>query len=66
MKNNPRTLSKSRFTLAMECPTKLYYSGKKDYANTKGDNDFLMEITGFSELVSSNAEQFFERRPANH
>ncbi len=25
-----------------------------------------MELTGFSELVSSNAEQFFERRPANH
>ncbi len=25
-----------------------------------------MEIAGFSELVSCNAEQFFERRPANH
>jgi len=25
-----------------------------------------MEFAGFSELVSSNAEQFFERRPANH
>jgi Domain of unknown function(DUF2779) len=38
---NKRYLTKSRFKLALECPTKLYYTGKGDYANTKNDNEFL-------------------------
>ncbi len=43
MKNSPsqRYLTKSRFKLALECPTKLYYTGKGEYANTKNDNEFL-------------------------
>ncbi|NDF45706.1 MAG: DUF2779 domain-containing protein, partial [Betaproteobacteria bacterium] len=40
-KTSPRYLTKSRFKLAIECPTKLYYTGKPDYANTNHDNDFL-------------------------
>lgn len=36
-----RYLTKSRFKLAVECPTKLYYTGKADYANTNNDNEFL-------------------------
>ena len=38
---NQRYLTKSRFKLALECPTKLYYTGKAEYANTKNDNEFL-------------------------
>ena len=43
MKSGPsqRYLTKSRFKLALECPTKLYYTGKGVYANTKNDNEFL-------------------------
>ena len=40
----PRYLTKSRFKLAVECPTKLFYTGKKDYANLKNDNDFLKAL----------------------
>jgi Domain of unknown function(DUF2779) len=39
-----RYLTKSRFTLAVECPTKLYYTGKKHYANTKLDDEFLAAL----------------------
>lgn len=36
-----RTLSKSRFKLGLECPNKLYYTNKKEYANQKKLNPFL-------------------------
>lgn len=38
----PRYLTKSRFKLATECPTKLFYTGKKTvYPDTKLDDQFL-------------------------
>ena len=41
----PRYLTKSRFTQAIECPTKLFYYGKKDeYADTSLSNDFLIAL----------------------
>ena len=39
-----RTLTKSRFKLAQECPTKLSYTGKKSYGNTKNDDPFLKAL----------------------
>ena len=37
-----RYLTKSRFKLAIECPTKLYYSGKpKEYRDTMSENAFM-------------------------
>jgi hypothetical protein len=36
-----RYLTKSRFKLAVSCPTKLYYAGKPGYANTNDENEFL-------------------------
>lgn len=40
-----RYLTKTRFKLAVECPTKLYYTGKSDtYADTKLDDDFLKAL----------------------
>lgn len=37
----PRYLTKSRFKLAVSCPTKLYYNGKRNYANSNDGNEFL-------------------------
>ena len=40
-----KTLTKSRFQLGLECPTKLFYSGKdREYANQKEENEFLMAL----------------------
>ncbi|MEK9698032.1 MAG: DUF2779 domain-containing protein [Candidatus Poseidoniales archaeon] len=43
--SSTRYLTKSRFKLAMECPTKLFYTRKpKEYKNNKGDNEFLASL----------------------
>ncbi len=39
-----RTLTKSRFKLATECPTKLFYTGKPEYADQSQDDSFLMAL----------------------
>lgn len=36
-----KVLSKSRFKLGLECPNKLYYTGKDKYANSKKEDSFL-------------------------
>tara|TARA_B100000674_G_scaffold220221_1_gene180473 strand:- start:984 stop:2945 length:1962 start_codon:yes stop_codon:yes gene_type:complete len=36
-----RLLTKSRFKLGMECPNKLFYTRKKEYANQKQEDEFL-------------------------
>ncbi len=41
---SPRYLTKSRFQTALECPTKLYYYGKKKYPSSKDDDDFLAAL----------------------
>lgn len=38
------TLTKSRFKLALECPTKVYYSLDRRYVNTKDDDEFLLAL----------------------
>jgi hypothetical protein len=35
-----RLLTKSRFKLGLECPNKLFYTKKSDYANTKNEDAF--------------------------
>lgn len=37
----PRYLTKSRFKLALSCPTKLYYTGKDQYPDSSSDDAFL-------------------------
>lgn len=45
MNSRPQYLTKSRFKLALECPTKLYYTGKKDvYADQNEENEFLKAL----------------------
>lgn len=40
-----RYLTKSRYKLGLECPTKLFYTNKpKEYANVKVDDPFLMAL----------------------
>lgn len=39
-----RVLSKSRFKLGLECPNKLFYTGKKEYANKKQEDPFLLAL----------------------
>mgnify|MGYP000989516706 FL=1 len=40
-----RYLTKSRFKLAVSCPTKLYYAGKPDqFADANADNAFLAAL----------------------
>lgn len=36
-----RLLTKSRYKLALSCPNKLYYTRKKQYANTSSEDPFL-------------------------
>lgn len=42
--NADRYLTKSRFKLAQECPTKLFYTNKPYYADQKIDDDFLLAL----------------------
>ena len=39
-----RYLTKSRFKLATECPPKLFYTGKSEYANQNLDDSFLLAL----------------------
>lgn len=58
-----RYLTKSRFKLACECPTKLYYTGKKEYANTMMDDAFLKALADGGYQVGELAKQYF---PGGH
>lgn len=44
MATSPRYLTKSRFLLALECPTKLYYTGKAEYVNNSVEDSFLQAL----------------------
>jgi hypothetical protein len=39
-----KVLSKSRFKLGLECPNKLFFTGKEEYANQKSDNPFMKAL----------------------
>jgi hypothetical protein len=39
-----KVLTKSRFKLGLECPNKLYYTRKKEYANKKQEDPFLQAL----------------------
>ncbi len=61
---NPRYLTKSRFKLAMECPSKLYYTGKKDqYYDSKLDDEFLKSLAEGGFQVGELAKRYF---PGGH
>lgn len=60
---NKRYLTKSRFKLANECPTKLFYTGKKEYANQNLDDSFLLALADGGFQVGDLAKCYF---PGGH
>ena len=59
----PRFLTKSRFKLALECPTKLFYTRKKEYPDTKQDDSFLQALAEGGFQVGELAKYYF---PGGH
>ena len=58
-----RYLTKSRFKLALDCPTKLFYTGKRVYANQSLDDSFLMALAEGGFQVGELAKCYF---PGGH
>jgi hypothetical protein len=52
-------LTKSRFKLATECPTKLFYTGKKQYANNSLNNPFLEALAEGGFQVGELAKYYY-------
>jgi hypothetical protein len=59
----PRYLTKSRFKAALECPTKLFYYGKPEYANLMNDDDFMQALCEGGYQVGELAKYYF---PGGH
>jgi len=56
----PRYLTKSRFKLGYECPTKLFYTKKRhEYADIKNDNAFLLALAEAGNIVGALATLYF-------
>lgn len=54
-----RYLTKTRFSLALECPTKLDYADDKAYANADLDNEFLLALAEGGHQVGALAKCLF-------
>lgn len=55
----PNTLSKSRFKIALECPTKLNFSGDDRYVNIKSDDEFLEALADGGHKVGALAQRMY-------
>lgn len=55
-----RCLTKSRFISAIDCPTKLFYIGKKDYRNTNNEDSFLASLAQGGYQVGALAKFLFK------
>jgi len=63
--STPRYLTKSRFKLVMECPTKLYYTNKKTtYSDTITEDKFLMALAEGGFQVGELVKFMFCNDPA--
>ena len=62
----PRYLTKSRFKLGMECPTKLFYTGNPLYPDKSIDDPFLLALAdgGFAFYRISKLVPFVATGPA--
>ena len=63
MSTAPRYLTKSRFILARECETKLFYTGKAEYADHKKEDPFLSALAEGGFQVGELAKLYF---PGGH
>ncbi len=52
-------LTKSRFKIGAECPTKLYYNDRKEYGNKKSHDDFLKALAEGGFQVGELAKLYF-------
>lgn len=52
----PRPLTKSRFKLALECPTKLYYAANRDYRDRSQGDAFLQALADGGHQVGALAK----------
>ena len=57
--SKPRYLTKSRFKMALECPTKLFYTAKQDYANQKKDDPFLLALADGGFQLGDLAKHYY-------
>jgi len=58
-----RYITKSRFKLALECSTKIYFDGKPEYANQKLEDTFLLALADGGFQVGELAKCYF---PGGH
>ncbi|MBT4033815.1 MAG: DUF2779 domain-containing protein [Candidatus Marinimicrobia bacterium] len=63
MSKQVRYLTKSKFKSALECPTKLFYYGKSEYANLMDDNEFMQALCEGGYQVGELAKYYF---PGGH
>ncbi len=59
MATRNRYLTKSRFVTALDCPTKLYYDGKDEYANKKEEDEFLQALARGGMQVGELAKMYY-------
>jgi hypothetical protein len=55
----PRFLTKSRFKLALECPSKLFYTGKSQYPDAKKDDAFLEALAEGGYQIGALAKCYY-------
>ncbi len=55
----PRYLTKSRFKLGLDCPAKLFYTGKSQYPDTSEDDAFLEALAEGGYQVGALAKCYY-------
>jgi hypothetical protein len=55
----PITLTKSRFKVALECPTKLAYCADDEYVNAKRDDEFLESLADGGHKIGALAQRMY-------
>ena len=56
----PRYLTKTRYKLGIECPTKLFYTGKKEYPDQRQEDAFLAALAEGGFQVGELARQYYK------
>ena len=59
----PRYLTKTRYKTALECPTKLFYTGKDEYPNSQLEDSFLAALAEGGFQVGELAKYYY---PGGH
>jgi Domain of unknown function(DUF2779) len=62
--SRPRYLTKSKFKIALECPTKLFYAGQRGvYFDKNSDNDFLQSLADGGHQIGELAKYKYHPDP---